>query len=784
MLQRINLCTFLREGEVLVNTVENKKNVIGSKIKRVDAIPKVNGKAKFAADLYFDRMVYCYLVLARKGHGILKDIDVEKALDVPGVVGVYTYKDIPGENQLGEVVKDMPCLVSVGEKVRYYGDVVAVVAAETYEIAKEAAEKISLEIEELPAVLTIEKALEDKIRVHEPTNVPIHKKIRKGNVEDGFKHSDEIFEGEFYAHYQEQAYLEPQGIIVTPDIDYGFTVYGTMQCPYYVQNSVARVLATSLNRVRVIQTETGGAFGGKEDVPSYVASYAAVAAYNTGRPAKLIYDRETDIQTTSKRHPIKSHYRIGVSKEGKLRAVEIKAYMDMGAYATLSPIVMFRTLVHAAGSYDIPNVKVDVYGVYTNKIPPGAFRGFGSPQVLFAVEAMMDEISEKLSIDPIKLRLMNTLREGSRTATDHLLTESVGAVKTLENIREISNWEHLKKEVEAFNNTHQDKKRGIGVSHIFYGVSLGAAGQHLDASGSHVQINADGTVDVRIGGTEMGQGAKTVIAMIAAEELGQHIEKINVHQPDTAFVPDSGPTVASRTTVYSGNATRLAASELRQRLIDVFCNLTGALAENVQWGNGKFLDSISGQEISFENLVEHAFRKNAKLNETGWYKTASLEWDAEKGIGEAYVTYSFASQIVVVEVNLNTGQTKVVKAYTSHDVGKALNPEGIIGQVQGGFVQGMGYALFEDLKFKNGQILTDNFNTYIIPTIHEIPEELIIDIVEEPFSRGPYGAKGIGEPSLMPTPAAIANAISRAIGKRIKRIPATPEYILKLIKED
>ncbi|OAA28452.1 xanthine dehydrogenase [Kosmotoga arenicorallina S304] len=784
MLQRISLCPFLREGEKQVKALTNRETVIGSKIRRVDAVPKVDGKAKFVADIYFDRMIYCYLVLAKKSHGILKAIYTDQALKVPGVIGVYTHMDVPGENQLGEVVKDMPCLVPIGEKIRYYGDVVAVVAAETYEIAKEAAEKVRLEIVDLPPVLTIEESIKDKVKVHEPTNISIHKKIRKGNVENGFKRCDEIFEGEFYAHYQEQAYLEPQGVIVTPDIDYGFTVYGTMQCPYYVQNSVARVLAIPLNRVRVIQTETGGGFGGKEDVPSFVASYAAVAAYNTGRPAKLIYDREVDIQTTSKRHPIKSHYKIGVRKDGKLEAMEIAAYMDMGAYATLSPIVMFRTLVHAAGSYEIPDVKVDVYGVYTNKVPPGAFRGFGSPQVLFAVESMMDEISKKLGIDPIELRLKNTLREGSKTATDHLLLESVGAVKTLENLREISRWEQLKKEVETFNNTNENRKRGIGVSHIFYGVSLGAAGQHLDASGSHVQINADGTVDVRIGGTEMGQGAKTVIAMIAAEELGQDVQKINVHQPDTAFVPDSGPTVASRTTVYSGNATRLAASELRKRLINVFCELTGSSTENVDWGNGKFYDTVSNKEMSFDELVEEAFRKNVKLNETGWYETPRLEWDAERGIGEAYVTYSFASQIVVVEVNLNTGQAKVIKAYTSHDVGKALNPEGIIGQVQGGFIQGMGYALYEDLKLKNGQIITDNFNTYIIPTIHEIPEELVIDIVEDPFSRGPYGAKGIGEPSLMPTPAAIANAISRAIGKRVTRIPATPEYILKLIKED
>ncbi|MDK2953835.1 MAG: hypothetical protein PWQ27_1218 [Kosmotoga sp.] len=783
MLSTITLyhCSSERKADIMRTTVK-LRNVIGKKVKRVDALPKVTGQAKFAADMYFNRMVYCSLVLARKPHGVLKEIEFSEALKIPDVIGIYTAKDVPGENQLGEVVKDMPCLVPVGGKIRYYGDVVAVVAAESQEAADEAAKRVKLSIEELPPIFSIEEALKDEIKIHEPTNVPIHKKIRKGDVEKGFAESEFIFEDDFHADYQEQAYLEPQGVVVLPDIDYGYTVYGTMQCPYYVQNSVAHILGIDLNKVRVIQTETGGGFGGKEDVPSYVASYAAVAAYNTGRPAKLIYSREVDIQTTSKRHPITSHYKIGVDKSGKLKSIEIKAYMDMGAYATLSPIVMFRTLVHAAGSYEIPNVKVDVYGVYTNKVPPGAFRGFGSPQVLFAVESMIDEISLKLGIDPIEFRLKNTLRVGSRTATNHLLTESVGAVQTLENVRTIADWENLKKEVEEFNKQNSFKKRGLGVSHIIYGVSLGAAGQHLDASGAHIQVNKDGTIDVRIGGTEMGQGAKTVIAMLAAEELGQKLEKINVHQPDTAFVPDSGPTVASRTTLYSGNAVRIAARELRKRFVQLFAEIFDTDPEDVSWENGRYFDS-KGNELSFDELVENAYMKNVKLNETGWYETPKLEWDHETGQGEAYVTYSYASQIVLVEVDMLTGLTRVVKGFTSHDVGKALNPEGLIGQIQGGFVQGMGYALYEQIKMDRGKIVTDNFNTYIIPTIHEIPEELKIDIVEDEYSSGPYGAKGIGEPSLMPTPAAIANGISRAIGKRVKRIPATAEYILKLIKE-
>ncbi|TYB84179.1 MAG: xanthine dehydrogenase family protein [Kosmotoga sp.] len=763
--------------------MKNNSTIIGKKIKRVDSFHKAKGTALFADDLHFDRMLYCCLVLAKTPHGILKELNYEKALSTEDVVDVITYKDIPGDNQIGEVFDDMPCVVPTGGKVRYYGDVVAIVVAKSPEAAEEGARNVKVYIEEIDPVLTLEQAIEDKIMIHENSNIAVNKRIRKGDINTGFDNSSHIFEDSFYASYQEHAYIETQGVVVVPDIDYGYTVYGTMQCPYYVQKHVSRVLNKPFNHIRVIQTETGGAFGGKEDVPSYVATYAAVASYKTNRPVKLIYSRETDIQTTSKRHPIKSHYKIGVDNNGKLKSMEIKAYMDMGAYATLSPIVMFRSLVHAAGSYEIPNVSVDIYGVYTNKIPCGAFRGFGSPQVLFAVESMIDEISKKMKLDPIDFRLNNALRKGSRTSTNQLLEESVGAEKTLNNVSKISNWEHLKVEVKKFNEKYHDKKRGLGVSHIIYGVSLGAGGQHLDASGGHVQINNDGTVDVRIGGTEMGQGAKTVIALIASEELGVDTDFINVHQPDTAFVPDSGPTVASRTTIYSGNAVRKACIDLRTRLIELFSEMFGSKISDVRYSKNHYYDN-DGNNLPFAELAAEASKRNVKLVETGWYKTPSLKWNDKTGQGEAYVVYSYASQIVLVEVDMITGLARVIKAFTSHDVGKALNPEGVVGQIQGGFVQGMGYALYEDLKIKKGKIITDNFNTYIIPTIRDIPDILEVDIVEDPYSQGPYGAKGIGEPSLMPTPAAIANGISRAIGKRVKRIPATSEYILKLIKED
>ncbi len=762
--------------------VKNEFTTIGKIVKRTDAIKKVKGENKFVSDYEFKGMLYGALVLSGHARARIKSIDTSRARSLKGVKAVLTYEDIPGENQLGEVVEDMPCLVSIGDEVRYHGDVVAVVAAESPEIAKKAADLVKVDYEILPPVLTIEEALKNEIKVHDGGNILTSKRIRKGSTEKGFLESDLIVEDDFFADYQEHAYLETQGILAVPDED-GMTVHGSMQCPYYVLNALSRILALPMNKIRIIQSDTGGAFGGKEDVPSYVAAQCSLMAYHTKRPVLLTYSRETDIQITSKRHPIKSHYKLGVRKDGKIVAVEITAHMDVGAYATLTPIVMYRSLVHAAGAYDIPNVKVDIDGVYTNKVPCGAFRGFGSPQVLFAIESIVDEAANHLKMDPVEIRLKNALKVGSRTSTDHLLKESVGAIETINNVVELSRYETIKKQILDFNSKNEFKKRGIGVSHIIYGLALGAAGQSLDAAGALVQVQKDGSVVVHIGNTEMGQGAKTVIAMIAAESLGQKLEMISVENVDTSYVQDSGPTVASRTTVFSGNAVKEACEKIKVKMVNHFAKKRNLDPEDVIIENGIIGSSDGKEKIDFTGEVKECYASNLDLIANGWFKPSRLNWDPQTGLGEAYLTYSYATQIVIVEVDMLTGKSKVIDVYTSHDVGKALNPVGLVGQVQGGFVQGMGYAIFEEIKMREGKILTDNFNTYIIPTINDVPEKIEIDFVEDEFSEGPFGAKGIGEPSLMPAPAAIANAISNAIGKRVKKVPATQEYILNLIEE-
>jgi len=528
----------------------------------------------------------------------------------------------------------------------------------------------------------------------------------------------------------------------------------------------------------IILTETGGGFGGKEDVPSYIASKPALLSYLTKRPVKLIYTREMDIKETSKRHPSKSYYEVAFKKDGTIIGIKSKVYLDMGAYSTLSPIVMYRTTIHSCGTYKVPNVFVDVYGVYTNKVPCGAFRGFGSPQVLFAIESVMDEAAKRLNIDPYEIRMKNTLDVGDETATGHKLTSSVGAKKTLKKVYEMSNYPELKKLVDNFNKTNKYKKLGLGWSHIFYGVSLGSGGQHLDGASAEVLIHPDGTVNIMIGNTEMGQGAKTTMAIIAAEVLGQKVDKITVLQPQTLVIQDSGPTVASRTTVFSGNAVRIAAEKIKNNIVEFLSNYYGVGKNEVIFSDGKVY--IRDKEFTFEEIIELCNKNNVKLSETGWYKTPKLNFDHEKGIGEAYITYTFSTQLSLVEVDKLTGKITLKEAWVCHDIGKVINYEGAVGQVHGGVIQGMGYAIMEEIKQNKGKILTDNFNNYIIPTIKDVPKNIHVEFVEEEFNEGPFGAKGLGEPSLMSSPPSIANAVSYAIDKRITKIPISMEDIINL----
>jgi CO/xanthine dehydrogenase Mo-binding subunit len=524
-----------------------------------------------------------------------------------------------------------------------------------------------------------------------------------------------------------------------------------MQCPFYVQKAVASALGCDLARARIVQTVTGGGFGGKEDAPSAPGAQVALLAHATGRPVRLILSREEDMAVMSKRHPGRVHMRTAATPDGQLVAAEVDYLLDGGAYATLSPVVLFRGTVHACGPYRVPHVKVDARVVRTHKVPCGAFRGFGEPQVVFACESQMDVLAERLGMDPLMLRLKNALSEGDETVTGHKLSASVGFGDVLDRVAASSEWSRKRTE---YAKDSGPLRRGIGLAACYYGVGLGAMGKHLNPAGASVVVAADGSVTVAVGTTEIGQGMITVLSQITAEALGCPVELVRVVEPDTSRVPDSGPTVASRTTVMSGNAIRDAAAKIRAAMEPV----------------------IADSGVDWRQAVALCVQKQVGLAAHGWAVPPATTFNVETGQGDAYICYTFSANVVEVEVDTETGQTRVLAVHSGHDTGKVINPTTGEGQVEGGVVQGLGYALVEEHTLKDGRIVNDQFSTYIIPTPLDVPEIRSI-LVEHPYPWGPYGAKGLGETPIIAVAPAVTAAIRHAAGVRLNEIPATPERV-------
>lgn len=764
-------------------TVERKEKLVGRPVARVDAEAKVRGVARYADDLSFPGLLYGKVIRSERPHARILRLDLGKVLAHPKVACVATPSDIPGRNCVPIIYEDMPLLAE--GVARYVGEPLALIAATTREAAEEAANLAEISYEDLPAVFDPLTAITPAApqvalpQAAEGGNVFNHMVIRKGNVDSGFAEADVIVEGEYRVGYQEHAYLEPQGVTAVPE-EGGMAVYGTMQCPFYVQKAVAAVLGLPFSKVRIIQTATGGGFGGKEDVPSQVAAMAAVLAWKANRPVKIVFDRAEDIATTSKRHPGVIRYRTGAKRDGTLVAAEVEFYYNAGAYQTLSSAVLWRGLVHAAGPYRIPNVKVDAYSVATNTVPCGAFRGFGSPQVIFAHESQMDELAGKLGMDPLELRQKNALREGDETATSQKLTESVGISACIARARELADWERLRKEVAEFNVRERWRRRGVGVSTVMYGVGMGAKAPLLDKAGAYVKLEVDGSVTLAAGTTEMGQGAMTVLSQIAAEALGVPLERVQVAPVDTSRVPDSGPTVASRTTTVQGKAVLDAAQKLRDRINLAVREILGC--PDFTTLGYTFCDPQNPRrKVDLTEVAQWMWAHNWDMGATGWAEAEPVDWDPKTGRGKAYFAYAFACHIAEVEVDLLTGETHVRRFWAVHDSGKIVNPETARGQVAGGIAQGLGYALLEELESKEGRILYPTLTAYHIPTALDMPEELVIDFVEAPYPWGPFGAKGLGEVPLMASHAAVANAISSAVS-RLRAYPATPERVLELGK--
>lgn len=723
-------------------------SAVGRRLRRPDAPDKVKGTALYIEDLDFAGSLWGGVLRSPHAHARLRRVDVSRALALPGVRAALTARDIPGKNVVPMIQSDWPVLAD--QFVRHVGEAVALVAAESREALEAALRAVAVEYEPLPALLD----MEDALRAGE---VMAHWKIRRGSAEAAFERSDlVVVEGTWRTPYQEHAYIEPNGVIAVPDGP-GVVVYGSMQCPFYVQKAVAAALGCDLNRARIVQTVTGGGFGGKEDAPSLPGAQAALLARASGRPVRMILSREEDMAVMSKRHPGRVRLRIGATPRGELFAAEVDYLLDGGAYATLSPVVLFRGTVHACGPYRVPNASVDARVVRTHKVPCGAFRGFGEPQVVFAFESAMDELAEKLQVDPLELRLRNALREGDETVTGHRLSRSVGFDEVLRRVAESAAWSRKREEYASQSGT---VRRGVGLAACYYGVGLGAMGKHLNPAGASVVVAADGSVTVAVGTTEIGQGMITVLSQIAAEALGCPMELVHVVEPDTSRVPDSGPTVASRTTVMSGNAIRDAAAKIRAAMEPV----------------------IADSGLSWREAVSLCVQRQVGLAAHGWAVPPETSFDLQTGQGEAYICYTFSANVVELQVDTETGETRVLSVHSGHDPGRVVNPTTGEGQVEGGVVQGLGYALVEEHHLKDGRILNDQFSTYIIPTPMDTPEIRPV-LVERPFDWGPYGAKGLGETPIIAVAPAVTNAIHHATGVRIRELPATPERVWAALRE-
>mgnify|MGYP001203253129 FL=1 len=747
-------------------------SILGKSINRPDAPGKTTGGTRFLTDIAVDNMAHGAPVYSSIPFGEYTSIDLSEAKKVDGYIDFVSAKDIPAENQIGVIVPDQPLFAD--KTVRFIGDSIGLVVAETHEAAIEAAKAVSISYAEKTPYYTIDESRDAKDNFIHKSNLACHHKVRKGDIQKGFVESDQIIEARFKTPYQEHYYLEPQACIASPNGSDKMKILGSLQCPFYIQKAIARVFDWPYENILVEQAPTGGAFGGKEDIPSEVCARAAVAAMKINRPVKVVYTRHDDAQLTSKRHPFQMYYKVGVKNDGTLVSAEILLEENAGAYATLSTVVSYRSCAQAMGPYVIPNIHVDSNSYLTNLPTTGAFRGFGSPQAAFGHERMMDVIADELGIGPMALRLKNVIKPGDQTQTAQVLNESVGAEETIQEAAKLAKWD-------TFNPTKDGRyKYGLGMSSIHYGNCLGAAGWHMDGSGVNIKLFPDGNVHVAYGLVEMGQGSETAVRQMTAEAMGISMDRITVLPTNSAQVPDSGPAVASRNVVMTGNAIRNATKKFLPVLKNSAAEWMSCSIDDISISNDIINDRSSGTEIQFHELCDYMGKTQTDMEFTGWWHTPELDYDATTGIGEAYFSYSFATQIAKVKVDTLTGLVDVENIYAAYDVGKAINPSGIEGQVEGGSAQGIGWATTEDFKIKDGKVQTPNLTTYLLPTALD-SADVETTIVEKPEPEGPWGAKGIGEPSIIPTAGAVANAVSNAIGIQMNEIPLTPERVLNAL---
>ncbi|OGF10434.1 MAG: hypothetical protein A2W00_01420 [Candidatus Eisenbacteria bacterium RBG_16_71_46] len=743
---------------------------VGLSVPKIEGRDKVAGAALYVDDLVIPGMLHGRTVRSTVPRARIRRVELDPAFDWTGVT-VADHRDIPGRNVVALIQDDQPLLAA--DEVRHAEEPILLLAHEDPERAEAAQRAVRIEYEPLEPVLTIEDALARKALIHGDDNVFSTIHIERGDVEAGFAEADLVLEGEYRAGHQEQLYIENNGMIAERTPEGGLMVRGSLQCPFYVHRALIEAFGLPAERVRVAQTVTGGGFGGKEEYPSMIGGHAALLAWKSGRPVKIVYDRLEDIAATTKRHPAVMRVKIGVRRDGTLLAHRIDVDMDGGAYVTLSPVVLSRGAIHAAGPYRCPNVTIHARVVATNTPPNGAFRGFGAPQTQFATECHMDRVAAALGMDPVDFRARNAYRVGDVTPTGQVLRESVGAIEVLERTARRARWAAKRARyarenaaaaaAERAGRAGARVRRGIGVSLVFHGAGFTGSGEVKLHSAAAVDLTPEGRPRALAASTEIGQGTITIFSQMVADPLGVPAEFVVVETPDTARVPDSGPTVASRTCMVVGGLLSQCAVAMRERL-ELFAERPIAGARDFRRVARRFLAARGPLRI-----------------ERSYAKPPEIAWDEERYRGDAYGVFSYACCAAEVEVDLDTCETRVLRVTTAQDIGKAIHPVLAAGQIEGGTLQGLGYALLEEVRWKDGRVWNRQLTNYIIPTSADAPPIDVV-IVEMPYSRGPYGAKGVGElPMDAPAPAVVA-AIAHAVGARVDEIPVLPERLMRALR--
>jgi len=737
---------------------------IGLNATRIGARSRLMGRALFSADIELSGALTLMAVRSDRPHARVLDIDVSRAEAIPGCVRVFTSKDIPGRNRLGIINKDQRLLAD--DKVRCIGDPVALVAAESREAADRAREAVRVTYEDLLALFDPEEALRPGAEpIHENGNFLGRRVVARGNPEVAFKHCEVVIERVYTTAHVEHTYLEPDAGAAFVDENGVVVVYASTQNPHYDQKDVAELLGLDESRVRIIQAATGGGFGSKLDLN--VQGFVGLAAFHLNRPVRMVYSREEAFLCTAKRHPVKIRYKTGAMKDGRLLAADVTIIGDTGAYASYGLAVVTRAAVHATGPYEVPNVRAESVFAYTNNPMAGAMRGFGVPQVAFAHESQMDLLAEHLGMSPVEIRLRNTYRIGSLTATGQELKASVGIGETLKAIEP-----YFLNASQAKKPTLPHRKRGVGVASMLYGI--GNTGVQ-NPSTAQVELTPEGRIVLYTGAADIGQGSCTVLAQIAAEELGLQSDDIRLVVADTMRTTSAGATSASRQTYISGNAVLDAVKKLKEVLVTEAAMILKVDRADLEPSAGVFASRHHPEKrVSFKEVAKRAHRTGLPLKWQGYFDPPTTPLDAESGQGSPYATYAFATHFAEVEVDMLTGEVSVLRVVAAHDVGRAINPLNVQGQIYSGIAMGIGFATMEE--YLPGK--TESMKDYHIPCCADMPEMVPI-IVEDPEPTGPYGAKGVGEPALIPTAPAIVNAIADALGVRIYSLPANLERVMK-----